>query len=154
MIMSGEGKEKNMPYWTYTIKDSSKGTVAENTSTFQCEKDARFSAVQDMKSLLASVKKKDPAVEGVSLPFFLTLTVHSPAFSSVMGTERYSAEEVTGYGKGKVLSFGELLTIAKENYAEGGDTVYECWNQSFFDDYVREAGPVYRKDVKSLFIRY
>ena len=143
-----------MPYWTYTVKDSRKETVAENTSTFQCEKDARFSAVQDMKSLLASIKKKDRAVEGISLPFFLTLTVHSPAFSSVMGTERYSAEEVTGYGKGKILSFGELLTIAKENYAKGGDTVYECWDQQTFDDYVKIAGPVRRRDVKGLFIRY
>ena len=42
----------------------------------------------------------------------------------------------------KVLTYAELITLAKKHYNEGGDGIVECWSERDFDEYVKEFGPV------------
>lgn len=42
----------------------------------------------------------------------------------------------------KVLTYAELIALAKKHYNEGGDGIVECWSEKDFDEYVEEFGPV------------
>ena len=44
--------------------------------------------------------------------------------------------------KNKVLNYKELVELAKANYTHGGMSIVECWEQSTFDEYVKEFGPI------------
>lgn len=45
-------------------------------------------------------------------------------------------------GLDKVLTYAELIELAKRHYNEGGDGIVECWSERDFDEYVKECGPV------------
>ena len=51
----------------------------------------------------------------------------------------------------KVLTYEELIILAKENYNKGGDGVYECWGKSEFNEWVKEFGPITKKDALEMF---
>lgn len=42
----------------------------------------------------------------------------------------------------KILTYNELMELAKEFYNEGGDGIYECWDECTYNYYVQEFGPI------------
>lgn len=54
----------------------------------------------------------------------------------------------------KGLTYEEFQALAKEHYNEGGDSVYECWEKSQFEEYVKEWGPMTVAGAMSLFKMY
>ena len=142
-----------MRHWSYTITDNEGKVVSEHREPgLTSEKDARRSAVNAMRSLLPDRERLPGRSRDSEALFALVLTVHTDTCPPLrMGRETYSEKEILEYGTGEDLSFGELLSIAKDNYAKGGDTVYECWDQPFYDTYTGMFGPVRRKDTACLF---
>ena len=141
-----------MKYWNYIIADSNGEMVANYTGTIiKKEQEARKAAIEKMRTILMKLTRQDnPAPEAP--PFTLELTFHdNPSYSLPMGKERYTEKEIMEYGKGGLLSFGELMSLAKDNWSKGGDGIYECWDQRTFDDYIKEAGPISREDAFHLF---
>ena len=51
----------------------------------------------------------------------------------------------------KPLTYEELISLALEHYEKGGDGVYECWDESAFNEYVNLFGPIYKKDALKMF---
>ncbi len=51
----------------------------------------------------------------------------------------------------KVLSYEEVIALARENYNNGGDIVFECWDEKFYNDYVKEFGPISKEKLLSVF---
>ena len=51
----------------------------------------------------------------------------------------------------KPLSYEELIEFAKENYTNGGDGVYECWDRNDYLDYVEEFGPITKEVALKIF---
>lgn len=45
----------------------------------------------------------------------------------------------------KPMTYDELMTFALENYSKGGDSIYECWDESTFNEYMQEFGPITKK---------
>ena len=45
-------------------------------------------------------------------------------------------------GVNQVLSYGELMELAKAYYNHGGDSVYECWDERDYQKYVEWFGPM------------
>lgn len=135
-----------MGYWTYKIFSNEGNLLMESGDLdIEIEQEARRRAVSDMRSMLDDCGK-------AKVPFTLVLTVHGPVYQPIsMADERYTEKEIREYGKGDDLSLGELLSIAKDHYLTGGDVVYECWDQRFYDDYVAQFGPIKRADTDSLF---
>ena len=135
-----------MRYWTYKILSQDRIVLMESGDlSMEKEQDARQQAVACMRSILDDGGK-------ANAPFTLILTVHGPVYNPMpVEEERYTEKEVREYGTGEGLSLGELKSIAKDNYSKGGDVVYECWDQRFYDDYVAHFGPVKRADTGSLF---
>lgn len=131
-----------MSRWGYKISVSGK-IVASQGNDFPTEQTAREGAVKKMRALLQNGMKKEPFVVQV----ICFSNVCSPLS---MEEERYSMKEVEDFGTGEYISFGELKTLAKEKYAEGGDGIYECWDQRTFDDYVRMFGPMSRSRADQL----
>lgn len=41
-----------------------------------------------------------------------------------------------------ILSFPELIELAKKHYNEGGDGIVECWDENTFNEYVSLFGPL------------
>lgn len=135
-----------MRNWTYKIFGQD-GILLSESGDIDAEKEqaARQHAISRMHSIIDS---GIPA----KVPFTLVLTVHGPVYQPIsMAEERYTEKEIREYGKGDDLSLGELLSIAKDHYLTGGDVVYECWDQRFYDDYVAQFGPIKRADTDSLF---
>lgn len=54
----------------------------------------------------------------------------------------------------KALSYDDLMDYAKKHYCKGGDTVFECWDKSFYDDYVAMFGPITKSKALSIFRNY
>lgn len=54
----------------------------------------------------------------------------------------------------KALTYEEFQDLALKNYYTGGDAVVECWGRSEFDEYVRDFGPISRKEAFSIFGMY
>ena len=105
-----------------------------------------------MRKVLVYRDRGEASFRDVVTPLTLTLTVCSGIASPLsVGDERYTEKEIAEYGQGDDLSFGELMSVAKDNYVRGGDAVYECWDQDIYDDYVKMFGPVKRKTVGRLF---
>lgn len=52
----------------------------------------------------------------------------------------------------KALTYDELMKLAIENYSNGGDSTYECWDQRTFDDYVKQFGPITRAKALKMFL--
>lgn len=40
----------------------------------------------------------------------------------------------------RALSFAEFMALAKANYAKGGDTFVECWDENTYEYWTREFG--------------
>lgn len=51
----------------------------------------------------------------------------------------------------KPLSYDEVIALAKEHYAKGGDGVYECWDRRVYDEYVSMFGPIYKSHLLKMF---
>ena len=51
----------------------------------------------------------------------------------------------------KVLSYGELIALAKAHYSEGGDGIFECWDERDFDRYVAEFGGITEEIALEMF---
>ena len=51
----------------------------------------------------------------------------------------------------KILTYDEFIALAKENYCKGGDSYYECWGTSEFNEYVDMFGPITKRDALSMF---
>lgn len=49
------------------------------------------------------------------------------------------------------MTYEELIQFALENYTKGGDSVYECWDEQVFNEYVQEFGPITRKKALEMF---
>ena len=135
-----------MTKWGYKL--FSFGNLAiKKESIYLSEQEARKEAVKEMCRLFALDKDRQE-------PFFLQTVCFSdiyPIYPPLgLEKERYSRKEAEEFGTGENLSFGELKSIAKDKYNEGGDGVYECWDQRTFDDYVSMFGPISRKTAEHL----
>lgn len=51
----------------------------------------------------------------------------------------------------KTLTYEELISLAKENYAKGGDAVAECWDRATFDEYEKLFGPMTERRALEMF---
>jgi hypothetical protein len=51
----------------------------------------------------------------------------------------------------KLLTWPELLKLARKHYNDGGDGIVECWTESDFDEYVSEFGPMTEADALQMF---
>ena len=49
------------------------------------------------------------------------------------------------------MTYEELIQFALENYTKGGDSVYECWDETTFNEYVQEFGPITKKKALEMF---
>ena len=49
------------------------------------------------------------------------------------------------------LTWKELYKLALENYEKGGDGIVECWDETTFNEYVAEFGPIPRKVAINMF---
>lgn len=89
----------------------------------------------------------------------------------IVGLDPYTPHNLTGFVKKvtrdsikesksidetneKALSYEELIELARENYTKGGDSVYECWDEREFNDYVKEFGPITKEKAYKLFGMY
>lgn len=54
----------------------------------------------------------------------------------------------------KVLSYADFIELARIHYNEGGDGVYECWDQFTYDSYIKEFGPMTKKEALAIFKTY
>lgn len=51
----------------------------------------------------------------------------------------------------KYITYDELMKLAMRHYNEGGDAIYECWDQRTFDDYVAMFGPMTKAQALRMF---
>lgn len=51
----------------------------------------------------------------------------------------------------KELTWKELYKLALRNYENGGDGIVECWDESTFNEYVAEFGPITEKAAMDMF---
>lgn len=51
----------------------------------------------------------------------------------------------------KALTYQELMDLALENYDNGGDRVYECWDERDFEEAVAEIGPITKSKALEIF---
>ena len=49
------------------------------------------------------------------------------------------------------LTYEELLTFAMEHYWEGGDSIVEAWEETEFNEWVEEFGPLTKEKALKLF---
>jgi hypothetical protein len=54
----------------------------------------------------------------------------------------------------KTLTYEELIDYARQNYAKGGDGVFECWDKRTFDDYVQDFGEITKTKARQIFKLY
>ena len=50
----------------------------------------------------------------------------------------------------KYLAFEELIALAKQHYNHGGDGIVECWDRSTFETWVKEFGPMTKRQALAL----
>jgi hypothetical protein len=53
--------------------------------------------------------------------------------------------------KAKVLNYEEFIEYARQHYNRGGDSVYECWDERTFNEYVEQFGPITKKKALGMF---
>lgn len=51
----------------------------------------------------------------------------------------------------KGLTYQELMEYAKKHYAKGGDTIFECWDEKTFNEYVQMFGEITKRKALSMF---
>ncbi len=51
----------------------------------------------------------------------------------------------------KGLSYEEFIELAKKNYSKGGDVAVECWDERTFNEYVKNFGPMTKKEALQTF---
>ena len=51
----------------------------------------------------------------------------------------------------KELTWKELYKLALRHYENGGDGIVECWDESTFNEYVAEFGPITEKIALQMF---
>lgn len=51
----------------------------------------------------------------------------------------------------KELTWKEFYKLALRNYENGGDGIVECWDESTFNEYVAEFGPITEKAAMDMF---
>ena len=51
----------------------------------------------------------------------------------------------------KELTWKEFYKLALHNYENGGDGIVECWDESTFNEYVAEFGPITEKVAMDMF---
>ena len=56
--------------------------------------------------------------------------------------------------KAKALTYDELIEYAKKHYNKGGDSVYECWDERTYNEYVKEFGPITKRVALDMFKLY
>ena len=54
----------------------------------------------------------------------------------------------------EALTYEEFIALGKENYTNGGDVVYECWERYEFEEYVKMFGAMTEEKAMSLFRLY
>lgn len=50
-----------------------------------------------------------------------------------------------------ILTYEGLISLAKENYENGGDGIVECWDRNTYDTYVSMFGPMTVSGAYALF---
>lgn len=60
-------------------------------------------------------------------------------------------KEFLNESQSKPLTWKEFYDLALRNYAHGGDGVVECWDESTFDEYVQEFGPITKESAMKMF---
>lgn len=53
--------------------------------------------------------------------------------------------------RAKVLNYEELIEYAKKYYEQGGDGVYECWDERTYNSYVEMFGPITKSKALQMF---
>ena len=51
----------------------------------------------------------------------------------------------------KALTYTELMDLALEYYNKGGDTVYECWDEAYVNEYVARFGVITKTKALQIF---
>ena len=126
-----------MTKWGYRIF-SFGSLVLKKDGIYLSEQEARKEGVKAVCGMYTGVGEWQE-------PFELQTVCYSDMCPPLgLEKERYSRKEAEEYGTGENLSFGELKSLAKDKYSEGGDGIYECWDQKMFDDYVQMFGPISR----------
>ena len=49
------------------------------------------------------------------------------------------------------MSYEELMKFALEHYRNGGDGVYECWDEKIYNEYVSEYGQITKEIALKMF---
>lgn len=49
------------------------------------------------------------------------------------------------------MSYEELMKFALEHYRNGGDGVYECWDEQTYNEYVSEYGQITKEIALEMF---
>lgn len=52
------------------------------------------------------------------------------------------------------MTYTELMEYAKKHYCQGGDSVYECWDENTFNEYVELFGEMTQKKADAMFEMY
>ena len=52
---------------------------------------------------------------------------------------------------GNALSYQEFMSLSKENYANGGDGYYECWDEKTFDEHVKMFGCITKRKALQMY---
>lgn len=51
----------------------------------------------------------------------------------------------------KGLTYEELMEYAKQHYNKGGDSVYECWDERTYNEYVEMFGEITKRKALAMF---
>jgi hypothetical protein len=52
------------------------------------------------------------------------------------------------------MTYKELKAFALEHYNEGGDGVFECWDERTFNEYVAEFGEITEEKAMAMFHQF
>ena len=48
------------------------------------------------------------------------------------------------------MTYKEFKAFGKANYCNGGDVIFECWEESDFNEYVNEFGEMTKENAENL----
>lgn len=51
----------------------------------------------------------------------------------------------------KYLTYKELIDLALKHYTVGGDSIYECWDEKVFNEYVKDFGKITKTKALEMF---
>lgn len=55
--------------------------------------------------------------------------------------------------KRSYLAYSEFMELAMQNYHKGGDEYVECWDESYFDEFVSLFGGITKTRAMNMFKR-